>query len=183
VVAPPFEDGLAAAGAALWLDMPRQTDGSDQRWHDFSDVDAVLCARRGDPARERRKPGTKLINAWVAGCLPLATHEPGYVELGRHGEDVWFVDAVAEIPAAVAHLNRHPEAVRRLVEGVEQRRDEFAPTRVLGQWRALLEDVRRAPAEPRARSARARARIAAWRLRSFHHGARVRNVVWARSWT
>lgn len=179
---PAIDAALGSAGAELWIDMPTHTDGADQRWHDFAAVDAVLCARRGVPAKERRKPATKLINAWVAGCIPLATREPAYLELGRHGEDVWFLDTLAQLSQTVGYLNETPDALARLAEGVERRRREFEPAGVLALWRDLLDGLARAgdassEAQPYVRSTATRVQIAAWRLRSFHHGARVRNRV------
>lgn len=148
---------LEAQGVRLWIDMPQQTDGSDQTWHDFSTVEAALCARSSmvGEAWITSKPATKLINAWAAGCIPLATREAAYVELGREGEDVCFVDDVNELPRVVAELNGDRAALSRLQRGSRRRQAEFAPAAVLTLWRNLLEDAAATAPPSRARTVRA----------------------------
>ena len=83
---------LATRGISWWPDVPKNTDGSDQRWHDFAEVDAAICMR--NPAKVldiERKPATRLVNAWRAGCIPLAHPEPAYRELGTDETDLFFV--------------------------------------------------------------------------------------------
>jgi hypothetical protein len=179
VTASSFREELRHVDAELWIDMPRVSSGSDQCWHDFEGVDAVLCARPGPPSRQFRKPATKLINSWVAGCIPLAAREPAYVELADDRDDVWFLDSIHELPSAIRHLNETSGLLDRLQEGVERRRREFAPSRVVAMWAGLLESLATTAPEPSpepySRSGLSRARITAWRWRAFHHGARVRN--------
>ncbi|MGZ4397492.1 MAG: hypothetical protein ACXVZ1_03640 [Gaiellaceae bacterium] len=175
---PSFRRALEEAGIHLWIDMPRQTDGSDQRWHDFSGVDAVLCARPGSARQQLRKPATRLINSWVAGCIPIVTREPAYVELARDREDAWFLDSVGDLPSLVRRLNGSGDSLRRLEAGVRARQSEFEPRRILALWADLLRTLAAtAPSTggPFVRSRRSRAAIALWRLRAFHHGARIRN--------
>lgn len=163
-----LRDGLLAEalerrGVRLWIDMPERTDGSDQTWHDFGAADAVLCARAADePDWIAAKPPTKLVNAWVAGCIPLATREAAYVELAHEDDDVVFLDDVAELPAAVERLNAEPQLLARLERGVATRRAEFDPDRVLSAWRTLLEG---ALAEPPSSLRAARASLLAEQVR------------------
>jgi hypothetical protein len=135
-----FLTRLSEIGVDLWIDAPSQRDGADQHWHDFSSVDAVLCVRSSKVGREwlAGKPATRLINAWVAGCIPIATREPAYDELANHGTDVWFIDDLQELPLVLRELNESPETLRALEEGVLQKRAEFAPVRILGLWREML---------------------------------------------
>lgn len=176
-----FREALRNMAVELWLDVPRVTNGSDQSWHDFTDVDVSLCVRRGTARTELRKPATKLINSWAAGCIPLAMREPGYVEIAREGRDVWFLDSVKDIPSTVRHLNDNPQLLQELVEGVRERQREFEPGAVIDVWAdffgALASSSPPVPGSRFVRSRRSRATIALWRLRSFHHGARIRNRV------
>jgi hypothetical protein len=175
-----LRDGsLAAAlerdGVRLWVDMPAATDGSDQTWHDFASADAVLCTRAGDAGEWlEAKPATKLVNAWAAGCVPLAAREAAYLELGRDGTDVVFLDDVAELPAVVARLNADSAALARLAHGVEDRQREFAPARVLQLWHDLLDE---AAATPPSRRRAAQAKAAAERVRLSRLGAHLALVV------
>ena len=84
---PEWAAGLAARGVEWLLDVAADSDGAGQRWHDFSAVDAVLCVRASRAtANVERKPATRLINAWVAGCVPLAERDPAIPRArdGRH---------------------------------------------------------------------------------------------------
>ena len=94
---PEWAAGLAARGVEWLLDAAADSDGDGQRWHDFSAVDAVLCVRASRAsANVERKPATRLINAWVAGCVPLAERDPAYLELGTDATDVFFIDSPSE---------------------------------------------------------------------------------------
>jgi hypothetical protein len=163
---PAFASALRAAGADLWLDVPAQRDGPDQRWHDFQNVDAVLCVRSETVGSDwiRAKPATRLINAWVAGCIPVAAREPAYEELATDGVDACFIDDLEEIPALVQSLNARPELLQRLEAGVNARRLEFEPGRVAAKWARLVDEA--AHASLPGWMARLRPIGAAWSVRS-----------------
>ena len=137
---------LADRGIHWHLDTPGLTDGSDQRWHDFSEVDAVACVRSPEMRWDiERKPATRLINAWRAGCIPLADEEPGYRELGNDGHDVFFVSDGGGCLAVLDRLLGDPMLVSRVETAMGRRAPEFAPEIVLAQWRAALLDALDAP--------------------------------------
>lgn len=121
----------------------RTWDGISQSvpdWHDFSCIDAALCvtADRLGTGLER-KPPTKLVNAWVAGAVPVFhVGQPSYAELARPGVDsipVQHADAVAE--ALAVHGGR--EALGRLERGIAERAAEFNCERILDLWARLLD--------------------------------------------
>jgi hypothetical protein len=143
VLADEWMSMLAERDVQWWVDTPSSTDGSDQSWHDFSEVDAVLCAPHpGGADIAASKPPTRLINAWVAGSIPLAIREPAYLELGRDGEDVLFFDDVAECPSLLDAL-RSPSVLGRLEHGIAERAAEFSPERTSRRWLDALEDLER----------------------------------------
>jgi hypothetical protein len=110
---------LAVLGIELDVDAPRKVDGADQRWHDFSEVDVAICARR-DAQSSIFKPATKLLNAWAAGVIPLAAREPAYMEIGTDRHDVIFFDDIEEIPGILKELQSDPELRQRLRAGVAE---------------------------------------------------------------
>jgi hypothetical protein len=107
---------LAERGINWHLDTPRLTDGSDQQWHDFSEVDAVACVRNAEMSWDiERKPATRLINAWRAGGIPLADDEPGYGELGKDGHEsssCVTVPSVSRFSIACSRIRRSSHASR-----------------------------------------------------------------------
>ena len=133
---------LAQRGVSWVLDTPTQTDGSDQHWHDFTEVDAVLCAPH--PGSDvARKPATRLINAWIAGCVPLAAREPAYLELGRDHVDTLFFDDMSECPLLLEALRADPARIRSMEVQIARRAAEFSTTRVSLRWLDALDKMAR----------------------------------------
>ena len=141
-----WASALASRGIAWWLDVPELTDGSDHSWHDFSAVDAVLCLR--NPAKRRdleRKPGTKLFNAWSAGCIPLVEREPGYLEAARDGDDAFVVDGSNQCLRVIDDLVARPSQVRDVESRIDQRRVDHACDVVLELWKQAMLEAGSAP--------------------------------------
>lgn len=143
VLADEWKSMLAERDIRWWIDAPSRTDGSDQSWHDFGDVDAVLCAPHpGGADVAASKPPTRLINAWVAGAIPLAVREPAYLELGHDGEDVLFFDDLADCARLLDEL-RNTSLLERLEHGVAERAAEFSVERTSRRWLDALEGLER----------------------------------------
>lgn len=157
---------LADRGITWWLDVPMRTNGSDQRWHDFRGVDAIVCMR--NPAKRRdieRKPATRLINAWLAGCVPIADPEPGYCELGRGEEDVFFVDGTTACLSVLDRLNEDEQLVGRVEASILERRRAFSPAEILARWHTALLEATEAPEVSRWRSSARTCKAAAAQVR------------------
>jgi len=194
LMAAEWTEELASRGIDWLLDAPADVDGEDQSWHDFADVDAVLCTRADRSGFVvERKPATRLINAWVAGCVPLADPEPGYLELGRGGRDAFFVVSAADTLATIDELNADAALLRQVEQRIRERAVEFAPEAVLERWHDMLVEAALSPDSDglRRRSARmagARASAAAAQLlepvvRPSRRGiavARVHALRWSR---
>lgn len=134
-----FTSGMGALGMRLVLhDRP-------ETWHDFSDTDVVLCVRGRDDGwppdddeRILRKPPTKLVNAWVAGSIPLVQPEQAYLDLVRLGHDALLVRSEQNVLEALAQLSDDPGLVGRLLGASVERGREFSTDRVLRLWTDLL---------------------------------------------
>lgn len=106
-------------------------------WHDFGDVDVVICMRDVELPTSH-KPPTKLINSWVAGCIPLVGPEASYAALARNGVDALAVETETDVLSALGRLATDHGLVARLEQGVKERAAEFAPGTVLESWRSQL---------------------------------------------
>ena len=159
----PFRSALSHRGIELVIDTPRRTDGSDQSWHDFSGVDVVLCLRRATKWRDiERKPPTKVVNAWCAGCIPIAGREPGYLDIAADGEDAFFVDDTEACLGALDRLRADGRLLKRMERRIAEHRIAYSSSAVLGCWReALLEAVSSADARRLRRWTRTAAAAAA----------------------
>lgn len=147
---PGWRRRLEEIGVSLDIDSPAITDGEDQRWHDFHDVDVAICVRR--PGQETiSKPATKLLNAWAAGALPIASREPAYVELATDREDVIFVDDIDDVPDALAELRSDHDLRSRLRRGVAAAA-AAQPTvdQIVEMWWDLLVSLEAPPSRRRA---------------------------------
>ena len=134
---PQFARTLERLGVSLTIE-----DGPST-WPDFGNADLVLCVHRPWPGwdpdhRLARKPPTKLINAWVAGSVPLVHPQVGYLDLARPGEDALVVASPADVVAAVGRLHDDPDLLARLEDGAAVRGREFATDRVLERWESDL---------------------------------------------
>jgi hypothetical protein len=142
---PAFVERLDRLGLKIHVDAPRDVDGSDQSWHDFSEVDVVICARaEGLPTIS--KPATKLRNAWAAGVIPIASREPAYVEIANDGHDVLFFDNHEEIPALLGKLCAGVELRDQLRRGVtEMSSIQPSVDEVVDAWWKLFSENESAP--------------------------------------
>ncbi len=167
LLTPRWAEALAKRGIEWWLDVPAATDGSDQAWHDFSGVDAVLCVRHPDELDllGSEKPPTRLINAWLAGSIPIATREPSYDSLATNGRDVFFVDSIWDALDVIDRFNRQPLELAKAEEAVAARAAEYAQNRILRLW---SDELRRA---------------AALREPPFLRTRRVVSAAWSLIWT
>ena len=166
---------LVGLGLRWLLDLPRQWDGSEQRWHDFSEVDVAVCLRSTAEAhRTPWKPATKLINAWCAGAIPLVGAEPAYEDLVTPNRDAVAVHSERDVVETLAELATNRELVRTVEGHIAARAEEFAPDAVLARWEELI--VRAAELSPASSDARERRR-ARVRLSLFAERQRVRERV------
>lgn len=112
------------------------------RWADFSAVDVVLCTQRADSlGDERRKPPTKLINAWRAGAIPLCGDHVGYRELGEDAETMLVVDDQdpRSVLAALKRLIDDPDLVAHMRRSLPQ--DDYSAAAVMEQYWELFESA------------------------------------------
>jgi hypothetical protein len=139
-----LETQLARVGVGLYVACaPDDPQGRQVNWNDFEHVDVSLCLR-ADSMRFRPefKPPTKLINAWVAGCVPLAGPEPGYLAIGTPDDTLFLAEASAEAVAeAVAKLVASKEEFQRLLDGGRRRAEEFCTASIVDRWWEYLGTV------------------------------------------
>jgi hypothetical protein len=176
---PDFLAALQERGITLLLDTPVRTDGDDQNWHDFHQVDAVLCLRGAaadDPLTN--KPATRLVNAWCAGAVPLVGPEPAYLELIHDGVDGFVVEGPQDILRTLDLLSSDDERTTSVFAAVKDRSCEFQVHVLLDRWVAALEGAsgqRHGPAQTTARRLVVIGRFTRWATRGVlrrAHGLR-----------
>lgn len=146
-----FLEKLDQLGFNLMIDAPKFYDGEDQKWHDFLEVDIALLDRSTYRSEEAiHKPPTKLINAWLAGVIPIAAREPAYTSIAREGQNILCFSEPAELLSILRNLRESGELVARLRRGVATRAAEIgtAESAALMYW-DILSEGRRAPSHVR----------------------------------
>ncbi|NOT09703.1 MAG: glycosyltransferase family 1 protein [Gemmatimonadales bacterium] len=110
--------------------------------NDYHDVDAVVAARDfGASGVYDFKPAAKLVNAWVAGVIPLVAPEPAHLALQTSETDFLTIRSMDEAIAALARLKESAELRRVIMARGAERRKAFTAERITSEWRAYLDDV------------------------------------------
>lgn len=86
-----------------------------ERWHDYSDIDAVLAVRDFSKARHIHKPATKLYNAWLAGVPLLTGSDSACAAEGTDGIDYLRVDSPSSLLECLKRLKNDPAWRQRIV--------------------------------------------------------------------
>lgn len=132
-----FVDRLAGLGVALGLDAFDGLRG-EHDWNDYRAADLVLGVRDLTVYDARKKPASKLVNAWLADVPALLGPEPAYRELRRDPLDYMEVRCPEDVVAAITRLRDAPHLHAAMVENGRARAADFTEERVLAQWVALL---------------------------------------------
>lgn len=162
--------------ASGWMDELRKRVGatlevrSAERWHDYSDVDAVIAIRDFRCGLQLHKPATKLHNAWLAAVPFIGGSDSAYAANGTPGADY----LVARTPGeALSHLERlkHDKIFRNsITEQGRKKSLDFNRQAITERWRKLVVEVLPALAEQRAGQPE-------WR--NLCENAVMRGVLWA----
>lgn len=124
-------DLLKATGAELEI-------RTSERWHDYSDADAVLAVRSFSAGRLLHKPATKLYNAWLAGVPFVGGADSAYSGDGTPEVNYLRASSAKEVLGCLSMLRHFPERRRELVSQGDRRAAEFSPEAICNRWISLL---------------------------------------------
>jgi len=108
------------------------------RWHDFSDVDAVLAIRDFSCATQIHKPPTKLYNAWLAGVPFIGGADSAYQAERRSEWDYMEAGSADEVIELVRRLKDDPALRARIQNQAAARSAECSRARIRERWRGLI---------------------------------------------
>jgi len=109
------------------------------RWHDYSDVDAVIAIRDFSHSRQLHKPATKLYNAWLAGVPFIGGHDSAYQSDGRPDIDYLIAHSPEQV---LEHLRRLKEDLSfrsRLIQNGFESGKKFSQSATLERWKILIQ--------------------------------------------
>ena len=145
-----FLASLERLGVELKIDCPSEVNGNDHYWHDFQELDLVLCARskKNDLIS---KPATKLRNAWAAGSIPIVAFEPAYEEIATDEVNALFFHDEDHLLEQLERVVTDTKLQERLWTGVLEQTERMAlQTTLLDEWWQMLSSERSAPSRLRA---------------------------------
>ncbi len=129
------------SGISLSVDSPINADGSDNNWHDFSQIDISLILRPTTPLSNDRKPPTRLINAWAAGTIPFVDPLPAYLELIRDGIDGFIIYEPEDVASFVKTLIDDPTYLAQVFANARKRGEEFDVDQIVEEWERSISGV------------------------------------------
>jgi hypothetical protein len=142
--------------------MPRE------RWHDYSDTDAVLAVRSFAPVSFHKFPPSKLYNSWLAGVPALLGRESAYRAERRSEHDYLEVRDADDVLRALQRLRDEPSLRADMARVGAKRAADITPEKMAARWMDfLLEDAVPAYLDWRMRSSASRAAYFATRLARY----------------
>ena len=126
----------------IW-DMPSFSDGADNNWHDFSNVDVTLVLRRRNiyGHDDQRKPPTRLLNAWLAGTIPFIDPIEAYLELATDRVDAIVITHPSEILTRITELNDDPTYRKTISDNIMKQSINLKKYDALNNWEKELNSV------------------------------------------
>jgi hypothetical protein len=132
-----FQDALAKLGMSLELDSFSGENGK-QSWNDYRAADAVLAARNLTVNDARKKPASKLVNAWFADVPALLGPEPAFQELRQSELDYIEIKTPENAINALQNLKDNPDLYLAMVENGRLRRKKFNENSLADRWIQIL---------------------------------------------
>ncbi len=124
----------------LKLDWCVQTQGD--RWHDYSEVDAIVAVRSFDPRLTYPwKPATKLYQAWHAGVPAILGTEKAFAAERKSELDYLEVTSVAELVEALKRLRDDSSLRQAMIENGKERAKETQSDVLTRRWCHFLNDI------------------------------------------
>lgn len=128
-----FIDALHAEGVAFDIDAYTGLRG-EHSWNDYQVADAVLAVRNLTVYDARKKPASKLVNAWFADTPAILGPEPPFQELRTSDYDYLEVRSPHEAIMAIRSLQQNPDLYRAMIENGRKRRAEFTEEALTSLW-------------------------------------------------
>lgn len=128
-----FLTALKKAGIQFEIDAYQGLRG-EHSWNDYSHADAVLAVRNLTVYDARKKPASKLVNAWFADVPALLGPEPAYRELWQSELDYIEIRRPSGALEALHQLRSDPALFTAMVENGRKRREAFSESAITRMW-------------------------------------------------
>lgn len=129
------------------------------RWHDYSDCDVVIGVRKLQAGWVHDKPGSKLVNAWVAGVPAILGRESAFRALGVPGKTYLEASSIGDVKAHMLALRNDRQLVQSIVSAGSERAACASDEAIARMWIDVIE----AQIKPRADRWRRHRLLRLWR--------------------
>ncbi|NET27753.1 MAG: glycosyltransferase family 1 protein [Okeania sp. SIO1I7] len=111
------------------------------RWHDYSNIDAIVAVRNFQQQDYTDKPATKLYNAWHAGVPAILAKESAFQAERKNELDYFEVSSIEDTISVLKRLKDDPQLCQKIRENGKCRSQETAPHNTVKQWHDFLKEV------------------------------------------
>ena len=112
-----------------------------EKWHDYSDIDAILAIRSFDKSTYPTKPASKLYNAWLAGVPAILGNDSAFSLEQKNDLDYVRVVTIKDAINAIEKLKSSPNLRSHIVANGKMRSQEIQPAVLVKKWRNFLVDI------------------------------------------
>ena len=110
-----------------------------ERWNDFANVDVAIAIRSFDTRPYRKKPPSKLVNAWIAGVPFIGGADSAFAQVGTPGSDYLLATTPDELCEQLLRLRDEPDLRQSLVRNGLNRSRAFTRNAIMQMWINVLE--------------------------------------------
>jgi hypothetical protein len=130
-----------------WIDQLRREAGvfmdikDSNRWHDYSDTDAILAIRDFSRSPYYYKPATKLYNAWLAGVPFIGGRDSAYAMDGKPGIDYLVATSPQQVIEHLCHLKKDDLFRQQLIANGKKSGAAFSREAIILRWKKIIQET------------------------------------------
>ncbi|MBD2793541.1 glycosyltransferase [Xenorhabdus szentirmaii] len=114
---------------------------SNKNWNDYTDIDIAISFRKNNDLDLIRKPASKLINAWNAGCPLICDDEPSMRAIRLSELDYLITKSPNQFINVVDKLKSNPVLYAKMVSNGKKRFEDYSREATTKKWFSLVEDI------------------------------------------
>ncbi|MBD2799107.1 hypothetical protein ID854_01185 [Xenorhabdus sp. M] len=114
---------------------------SNKNWNDYTDIDIAISFRKNNDLDLIRKPASKLINAWNAGCPLICDDEPSMRAIRLSELDYLITKSPNQFINVVDKLKSNPVLYAEMVSNGKKRFEDYSREATTKKWFSLVEDI------------------------------------------
>ncbi len=114
---------------------------SNKNWNDYTDIDIAISFRKNNDLDLIRKPASKLINAWNAGCPLICDDEPSMRAIRLSELDYLIAKSQNQFINVVGKLKSNPVLYAKMVSNGKKRFEDYSREATTKKWFSLVEDI------------------------------------------